>query len=99
MLLPQLIKLSQCLCKQTGRFIQLVSNLFTVTWHKLCHACREYSTSVSMYYSTRSKKFSLKNKKDLGMACHIPPLKKAKKQGEMPLPSLGPIPSLNSTFF
>ena len=26
------------------------------------------------------------------MACHIPPLKKAKKQGEMPLPSLGPIP-------
>ena len=26
------------------------------------------------------------------MACHIPPLKKAKKQGKMPLPSLGPIP-------
>ena len=26
------------------------------------------------------------------MACHIPPRKKAKKQGEMPLPSLGPIP-------
>ena len=26
------------------------------------------------------------------MACHIPSLKKAKKQGEMPLPSLGPIP-------
>ena len=48
---------------------------------------------------TRSKKISLKNKKDLGIACHIPPLKKAKKQGEMPLPSLGPIPSLNSTFF
>jgi len=41
---------------------------------------------------TRSKKFSPKNKKDLGMACHIPPLKKAKKQGEKPLPSLGPIP-------
>jgi len=34
---------------------------------------------------TRSKKFSPKNKKDLGMAYHIPPLKKAKKQGEMPL--------------
>jgi len=32
------------------------------------------------------------------MACHTPPLKKVKKQGEMPLPSLGPIPSLNSTF-
>ena len=26
--------------------------------------------------------------KDLGMACHTPPLNKAKKQGEMPLPSL-----------
>jgi len=25
------------------------------------------------------------------MACHIPPLKKAKKQGEMPLPRLSPI--------
>jgi len=24
---------------------------------------------------------------------------KSEKQGEMPLPSLGPIPSLNSTFF
>ena len=33
------------------------------------------------------------------MACHTPLLKKAnlKKQGEMPLSSLGPIPSLNST--
>ena len=26
------------------------------------------------------------------MACHTPPLKKVKKQGEMLLPSLGPIP-------
>ena len=33
------------------------------------------------------------------MACHTPPLKKVKKQGEMPLPSLSLIPSLNSTFF
>ena len=33
-----------------------------------------------------AKKFSPKNKKDLGMACHTPPLKKVKKQGEMPLP-------------
>jgi len=32
------------------------------------------------------------------MACHIPPLIKAKKQGEMPLPSLGPIPK-SSLFF
>jgi len=41
---------------------------------------------------TRSKKFSPKNKKDLGIAIHTLPLKKAKKQGEMPLPSLSPIP-------
>ena len=33
------------------------------------------------------------------MACHISPLKKAKKQGEMPLPILSPIPSLNSTSY
>ena len=26
------------------------------------------------------------------MAYHTPPLKKMKKQGEMPLPSIGPIP-------
>jgi len=32
------------------------------------------------------------------MACHIPPLKKAKKQVEMPLPSLGPIPLKNIEF-
>ena len=32
------------------------------------------------------------------MACHTPPLKKVKKQGEMPLPSLG-IPSLNPFCF
>ena len=37
------------------------------------------------------------NEKDLRKACHTPSLKKAKKQGEMPLLSLGPIPSLNST--
>ena len=36
-----------------------------------------------------------KHKKDLGMACHTPPLKKVKKQGKMPLPSLGPIPLQN----
>ena len=49
-------------------------------------------STTSATNETRSKKFSLKNKKNLGMACHTPPLKKAKKQGEMPLPSLGPIP-------
>ena len=29
------------------------------------------------------------------MACHTPPLKEAKKQGEMPLPSVGLIPFKN----
>ena len=62
------------------------SQTFTLTPASYTH-----STSTSLH-STRSKKFSPKNKKDLGMACHIPPLKEAKKQGEMPLPSLGPIP-------
>jgi len=32
------------------------------------------------------------------MACHTPPLKKVRKQGEMPLPSLGPIPLKNVEF-
>ena len=32
------------------------------------------------------------------MACHTPPLKKAKKQGEMPLPSPSPIPYKNVEF-
>ena len=32
-----------------------------------------------------------KNKEDLGMAYHTPPFKKAKKQGEMPLPKSVPI--------
>jgi len=51
-------------------------------------------TEVILYnpISTRSKKFSPKNRKDFGMDCHTPPLKKVKKQGEMPLHSLGPIP-------
>ena len=33
------------------------------------------------------------------MACHTPPLKKAKRQGEMPFPALSSIPSLNSPFY
>ena len=37
------------------------------------------------------KKNSLKNKKDLEMIRHTPPLRKAKKQGDMPSTSLGPI--------
>jgi len=41
---------------------------------------------------TRSKKFSPKKQKGFRVACHTTPLKKAKKQGETPLPSLCPIP-------
>jgi len=43
-------------------------------------------------------KFSPKNKKNLGMAYRTPPVKKVKKQGEMPLPILGPIPSKKCRF-
>jgi len=32
------------------------------------------------------------------MACYTPPFKKMKKQGEMPLPSFGPIPLKNVEF-
>jgi len=46
--------------------------------------------------TNKKEKFS-PNKRDLWMACHAPPIKIAKQQGEMPLPSLSPIPSLNST--
>jgi len=31
------------------------------------------------------------------MACHTPPLNKVKKQGEMPLLSLGPIPLIKKS--
>jgi len=49
-------------------------------------------TLLSPFYNTNKKhKISPKDKTDLGMPCHTPPLKKAKKQGEMPLPSLGAI--------
>jgi len=53
---------------------------------------------MTYHIRTRSKKFSPENKKDVWMACHIPPLRKAKKQGEMPLPSLSPIPIKNVEF-
>ena len=52
---------------------------------------------------TRGKKISLKDYKDLVILAVtfgiIPPLEKAKKQGEMPLTGLSPIPYLNSTFY
>ena len=50
-------------------------------------------------HKQEAKNFLQTTKKDFGVACHTPPLNKINKQGEMPLPSLGPIPSLNSTFF
>jgi len=42
----------------------------------------------SKQLTIRRINFLQKIKKDLGMACHTPHLKEAKKQGEMPLPSL-----------
>ena len=39
----------------------------------------------------QAAKFSPQKKKDLGMACHTPPLKKGKKQEEMPLCSISSI--------
>ena len=54
--------------------------------------CCMHETSIALWVRQEAKNFLQKNRKDLGMACHIPPLKKVKKQGEMPLPSLGPIP-------
>jgi len=43
----------------------------------------------------KQKIFSQIIKRDLAMACYTPPLNKAKKQGEMPLPILSPIPFTN----
>jgi len=54
---------------------------------------------LSKKLTNKKPKLFSEKQKDLGMACHIPPLKKAKKLGEMPLLSLGPISSLISTFF
>ena len=54
-----------------------------------------HDSSLMTQRCIQEAKFSLKNKKDFGM---IPPLKKAKKQGEKPLPSLGPIPLKNVEF-
>ena len=50
------------------------------------------STLFVSYSIQEAKKISPKSKKDLhvGMACHVPLHKKAKKQREMPVPCLGP---------
>jgi len=57
------------------------------------------SVQQGVSLNTRSKEFSPKNKKDLGMGLSYSTPQKVKKQGEMPLRNLGPIPSLNSAFF
>jgi len=45
---------------------------------------------VVLLHKTRSKKISPKNKKDLGMGCHIPPLKKARNKGKCHYPASVP---------
>ena len=57
-----------------------------------------WSVDIDLKYHKKQKIFSEKQK-GFRDGLSTPPLKKVKKQGEMPLPSLGPIPSLNSTFF
>jgi len=63
--------------------------------HKYCHSmviCDSIFelhlnccyTPVVVTYCYKQQKIFSKNKKDLGIACHTPPLKKVKKQGEMP---------------
>ena len=52
------------------------------------------SCTVYNLMCKRRKKISPK-KEDLWIGCHTPPLKKAKKQGEIPSPSLSPIPLAN----
>ena len=47
-------------------------------------------TSSPNYLDHLRTKFSRKNKKDLGMVRHTPPLEKAKKQREMSLPASVP---------
>jgi len=71
---------------RTVRFALDSSISVTSSW--LCISCTLKSSQ------TRSKTFSPKNKKDLGMVYHTPPLKKVKKQGENAItqPQSHPIP-------
>jgi len=50
--------------------------------------CAGFGYKLSMLSIHKKQKIFSKNEKDLGMACHTQP---SKKQGEMSLPSLGPI--------
>jgi len=79
--------------EQFGQFAQ-------VLWYALdvCHLiCRRLCdimgiTMIHCLVTQESKKNSLKIKRDLVMACHTPPLKTAKEQGEVPLSILSPFP-------
>ena len=68
---------------QTCAYCASAVHMETQATHSMCSTKQE------------SKILSLKNRKDLGMASHTPPLKKkkAQKQGEVPLPFLSPIPN------
>ena len=44
-------------------------------------AAEASEASEATCISNKKQKFSPKNRNHLGIACHIPPLKKAKKQG------------------
>jgi len=64
--------------------ISFLSISFHFTFHKFVYVCRHCPIITNMYQVTLSCSTSQRSKK---------------KQGEMPLPSLSPIPSLNSTFY
>ena len=67
------------------------------------HHITTFQVVVLQIYILRRSKYTLEAKKflgkkisqDLAMACHSLPLEKPKKQGEMPLTSLSPIPFIN----
>jgi len=56
-----------------GEPVTFLYSSISVTSSWLCISCPQSS-------QTRSKKFSPKNEKDLGMACQIPPLKKQRNK-------------------
>jgi len=102
---PTITRQIQLTCIQTTTSMQqrgsLKTRSYTVrfTLKNFCYLKLATHFMHSKKLTNKIQKNSLENKKDLGMTCHTPPLKKVKKQGEMPLPSLTDIPSLNSAFF
>ena len=80
-----------------------MSYLIPMEWYRFCHTQFKlllHFAKIILHVHVwthgpiinKKQKIYPKNKKDLGMGYHTPPLKQVKKQGEMPLPSLGPIP-------